>query len=52
MSTQYRIASGRASLAAEVVGSGDPVIFLHARSSRHSRTKPSCCDYRVERVVP
>ena len=31
MSTQYRIASGRASLAAEVVGSGDPVIFLHAR---------------------
>lgn len=30
MSAQHRIASGRAMLAAETVGSGDPVIFLHA----------------------
>jgi pimeloyl-ACP methyl ester carboxylesterase len=30
MSTHYRIASGRATLAAEVAGSGDPVVFLHA----------------------
>lgn len=31
MRTTHRIASGRAMLAAEVVGSGDPVVFLHAR---------------------
>jgi pimeloyl-ACP methyl ester carboxylesterase len=31
MSSHHRIASGRAMLAAEVVGSGDPVVFLHAR---------------------
>jgi len=31
MSTPFRIHSGRAVLAAEVVGSGDPVVFLHAR---------------------
>jgi len=30
MSSSHRIASGRAALAAEVVGSGDPVVFLHA----------------------
>lgn len=30
MSSKHRIASGRATLAAEVVGSGDPVVFLHA----------------------
>jgi pimeloyl-ACP methyl ester carboxylesterase len=30
MSSNHRIASGRATLAAEVVGSGDPVVFLHA----------------------
>jgi pimeloyl-ACP methyl ester carboxylesterase len=30
MSYNHRIASGRATLAAEVVGSGDPVVFLHA----------------------
>ncbi|MFM0213725.1 alpha/beta hydrolase [Paraburkholderia sediminicola] len=31
MSTKLQIASGRATLAAEVVGNGDPVVFLHAR---------------------
>ena len=30
MSASHQIASGRATLAAEVVGSGDPVVFLHA----------------------
>lgn len=30
MSANHRIASGRAMLAAEVVGRGDPVVFLHA----------------------
>lgn len=30
MSSNHQIASGRATLAAEVVGSGDPVVFLHA----------------------
>ena len=30
MSSYHRIASGRATLAAEIVGSGDPVVFLHA----------------------
>jgi pimeloyl-ACP methyl ester carboxylesterase len=30
MSSNHRIASGRATLAAEVVGRGDPVVFLHA----------------------
>jgi pimeloyl-ACP methyl ester carboxylesterase len=30
VSAHRRIASGRAALAAEVVGSGDPVVFLHA----------------------
>ncbi len=30
MSYNHRIASGRATLAAEVVGTGDPVVFLHA----------------------
>jgi len=30
MSSSHWIASGRATLAAEVVGSGDPVVFLHA----------------------
>lgn len=30
MSSNHRIASGRAALAAEVIGSGDPVVFLHA----------------------
>jgi pimeloyl-ACP methyl ester carboxylesterase len=30
MRSIHRIASGRARLAAEVVGSGDPVVFLHA----------------------
>jgi len=30
MSFNRQIASGRAMLAAEVVGSGDPVVFLHA----------------------
>jgi pimeloyl-ACP methyl ester carboxylesterase len=30
MSSNHRIVSGPATLAAEVVGSGDPVIFLHA----------------------
>ncbi|MFL9882678.1 alpha/beta fold hydrolase [Paraburkholderia agricolaris] len=31
MSSNFRIASGRAMLAAKVVGNGDPVVFLHAR---------------------
>ena len=30
MNYNHRIASGRATLAAEVVGRGDPVVFLHA----------------------
>ena len=30
MISNHRIASGRAALAAEVVGRGDPVVFLHA----------------------
>jgi pimeloyl-ACP methyl ester carboxylesterase len=30
MNSNHRIASGRTALAAEVVGSGDPVVFLHA----------------------
>ena len=30
MSANHQIASGRATLAAEVVGNGDPVVFLHA----------------------
>ncbi|HTJ98975.1 MAG TPA: alpha/beta hydrolase [Bordetella sp.] len=30
MSSQHRILSGRAQLAADVAGSGDPVVFLHA----------------------
>lgn len=30
MSSHHRIVSGRATLAAEVVGSGDPIVFLHA----------------------
>jgi pimeloyl-ACP methyl ester carboxylesterase len=30
VSSNHQIASGRATLAAEVVGSGDPVVFLHA----------------------
>lgn len=30
MSSKHHIASGRAALAVEVVGSGDPVVFLHA----------------------
>ena len=30
MSSNHRIVSGRATLAAEVVGHGDPVVFLHA----------------------
>ena len=30
MRSKYQIASGRATLAAQVVGTGDPVIFLHA----------------------
>lgn len=30
MSSHHRIASGRATLAAEVIGRGDPVVFLHA----------------------
>jgi pimeloyl-ACP methyl ester carboxylesterase len=30
MSAHHRIASGRAALAAEIVGNGDPVVFLHA----------------------
>ena len=31
MSSTHRIESGRATLAAEVVGSGGPIVFLHAR---------------------
>jgi hypothetical protein len=31
MSSTHRIESGRATLAAEVVVSGDPIVFLHAR---------------------
>ncbi|MGK8208467.1 alpha/beta fold hydrolase [Burkholderia cenocepacia] len=31
MRASHRIASGKAMLAADVVGSGDPVVFLHAR---------------------
>ncbi len=30
MSSNHRVVSGRAMLAADVVGSGDPVVFLHA----------------------
>lgn len=30
MSSNHRIASGRATLATEIVGRGDPVVFLHA----------------------
>lgn len=30
MSAHYQIPSGRATLAAEIVGNGDPVVFLHA----------------------
>jgi pimeloyl-ACP methyl ester carboxylesterase len=30
MTSHHRIASGRATLAAEVIGGGDPVVFLHA----------------------
>lgn len=40
MSAQHRIASGRAMLAAEAIGSGDPVIFLHA----------NVCDSRMWRA--
>ncbi|MBR1283962.1 alpha/beta hydrolase [Bradyrhizobium sp. AUGA SZCCT0177] len=40
MSSNHRIASGRATLAAEVVGSGDPVVFLHA----------AVCDSRMWRA--
>ncbi len=40
MPSNHRIASGRATLAAEVVGSGDPVVFLHA----------SVCDSRMWRA--
>jgi pimeloyl-ACP methyl ester carboxylesterase len=40
MSSNHRIASGRATLAAEVVGSGDPVVFLHA----------NVCDSRMWRA--
>ena len=36
----HRIASGRATLAAEVVGSGDPIVFLHA----------AVCDSRMWRA--
>jgi pimeloyl-ACP methyl ester carboxylesterase len=39
MSSHHRIVSGRATLAAEVVGSGAPVIFLHA----------TVCDQRMWR---
>jgi pimeloyl-ACP methyl ester carboxylesterase len=31
MNSNFRITSGRATLAAKVVGHGDPVVFLHAR---------------------
>jgi pimeloyl-ACP methyl ester carboxylesterase len=31
MRSTHRVPSGRAKLAAEVVGSGDPIVFLHAR---------------------
>jgi pimeloyl-ACP methyl ester carboxylesterase len=40
MSSIHRIASGRATLAAEVVGRGDPVVFLHA----------NVCDSRMWRA--
>ncbi len=40
MSSSHWIASGRATLAAEVVGSGDPVVFLHA----------NVCDSRMWRA--
>lgn len=40
MTSNQRIASGRAMLAAEVVGSGDPVIFLHS----------DACDRRMWRA--
>jgi len=40
MNAQHRIASGRAILAAETIGSGQPVIFLHA----------SICDRRMWRA--
>jgi pimeloyl-ACP methyl ester carboxylesterase len=30
MTSIHRVTSGRAALAAEIVGSGDPVVFLHA----------------------
>jgi pimeloyl-ACP methyl ester carboxylesterase len=40
MSSNHRIASGRATLAADVVGRGDPVVFLHA----------NVCDSRMWRA--
>ncbi|WP_300301248.1 alpha/beta hydrolase [Ferrovibrio sp.] len=40
MTSQPRIVSGRATLAADVVGSGDPVVFLHA----------NICDRRMWRA--
>jgi pimeloyl-ACP methyl ester carboxylesterase len=40
MSSKHLIGSGRATLAAEVVGSGDPVVFLHA----------AVCDSRMWRA--
>jgi pimeloyl-ACP methyl ester carboxylesterase len=40
VSSNHRIASGRATLAAEVVGSGDPVVFVHA----------AICDSRMWRA--
>lgn len=40
MSANHQIASGRATLAAEVVGSGNPVVFLHA----------GVCDSRMRRA--
>jgi pimeloyl-ACP methyl ester carboxylesterase len=40
MSSSHRIASGRATLVAEVVGSGDPIVFLHA----------AVCDSRMWRA--
>jgi len=40
MKSHHQIASGRAMLAAEIVGSGDPVVFLHA----------NVCDSRMWRA--
>jgi pimeloyl-ACP methyl ester carboxylesterase len=40
MSSTHRITSGRATLAAEIAGSGDPVVFLHA----------NVCDSRMWRA--